>query len=66
MDKPTKVELLNDIPFTSENGLTTGKVVNVVEVPRLLTKPMGEEIWVRGDDGEDYRIFPHEWKEAVG
>lgn len=62
MTKPTKVELLNDIPFVNENGLATGRVVEVVESPRLLNKPMGTDIWVKGDDGEEYRVFPHEWK----
>lgn len=62
MSKPTKIRLLNDIPFAEENGLTTGKTKDVIESPRLIKKPMGKELWVRGDDGDDYRIYEHEYE----
>lgn len=62
MSKPKKVELLNDIPFVEESKLVAGRVCETVEAPRLIKKPMGNEVWVKGDDGDDYRIYEHEYK----
>lgn len=58
-----KVKLLVDVPFVEENGLSAGTIAETVDVPRLLKKP-NEELWVKGKDGEDYRIFSHEWEDA--
>ncbi len=56
-----KIVLLLDIPVDPKHGLTQGKELKVLRYSGGLEEDTSG-VWVMGDDGEDVRLHPREFK----